>query len=164
MGFFLQFFSKNNKRNPTFILDSRVCRIYDATFEMFCPHCDSDSLLYLCSKSKMQSSGLKEVAIATVKISFFFCIFFLLISCSFLVQFFFCFFLIVVHFSFFFVDSDLYGLPYCYINSTIVRSMLDLFLRICSRKSLYSGHCLFFPFFLNLELPDTYHVLIVEPI
>ena len=129
----------------TFILDSRVFMIYDATFEMFCPHCDSDSLLYLCSKSKMQSSGLKEVAIATIKISFFFSFFFsLLISWSFLVQFFFCFFLIVVHFSFFFVDSDLYGLPYCYINSTIVRSMLDLFFCIYSRKSLYTGHCLFF--------------------
>ena len=64
--------SDGPEHNLTFILDSRVCRIYDATFEMFCPHCDSDSLLYLCSKSKMQSSGLKEVAIATIKISFFF--------------------------------------------------------------------------------------------
>ena len=63
--------SDGPEHNLTFILDSRVCRIYDATFEMFCPHCDSDSLLYLCSKSKMQSSGLKEVAIATIKISFF---------------------------------------------------------------------------------------------
>ena len=128
-----------------FILDSRVSRIYDATFEMFCPHCDSDSLLYLCSKSEMQSSGLKEVAIATIKISFFF----LLLSLNFMK------FLGTIFLLFFL--SSLCTFPFSlwilifmdFPTATLTLLLLDL----CqiyfsastqSRKSLYTGHCLFF--------------------